>query len=93
MHITNKRKPVETKYTIHGETLETVESTKYLGVHMQKNLNWNTHVNAIAKKANNTCSFLYRNLRKCPKETKELAYRTLVRPIVEYASPVWDPHT
>ena len=33
------------------------------------------------------------NLHRCSKETKEAAYRSPVRPIVEYASPVWDPHT
>ena len=93
MQITNKKKPLNTTYTIHGELLETVDSTKYLGVHLQNNLSWNTHVKEITRKANRTCSFLYRNLKKCPKETKELAYRSLVRPILEYASPVWDPHT
>ena len=93
MHITNKRSRIETQYKIHGESLETVDSTKYLGVNLQENLSWNNHVNQVAKKANNTCSFLYRNLKKCSKETKELAYRSMVRPILEYASPVWDPHT
>ena len=93
MQITNKRKPINSSYTIHGENLELVDSTKYLGVHLQNNLSWNTHVKAITQKANRTCSFLYRNLKKCPKETKELAYRSLVRPILEYASPVWDPYT
>ena len=24
---------------------------------------------------------------------REAAYRSLVRPLVEYISPVWDPHT
>ena len=28
----------------------------------------------------------------CSKEIKSRAYLTLVRPILEYASPVWDPH-
>jgi len=37
--------------------------------------------------------FLKRNLRKCPPKVKEQSYKTLVRPMVEYASTVWDPHT
>ena len=37
--------------------------------------------------------FLRRNLRICSSKTKELAYKSLVRPIVEYASCVWDPYT
>ena len=27
-----------------------------------------------------------------PQDIKEMAYKGLVRPILEYASPVWDPH-
>ena len=36
--------------------------------------------------------FLRRNLSPCPQDVKETAYKGLVRPILEYASPVWDPH-
>ena len=43
-------------------------------------------------KANRTLGFLRRNLSSCPQDVKETAYRGLVRPIPEYASPVWDPH-
>ena len=28
----------------------------------------------------------------CPRRVKEGCYKTLVRPIVEYSSTVWDPH-
>jgi hypothetical protein len=32
-----------------------------------------------------------RNIHACPKEVKEAAHTTLVRPSIEYASAVWDP--
>ena len=29
----------------------------------------------------------------CPPDVKEAAYKGLVRPVLEYGSSVWDPHT
>ena len=40
-----------------------------------------------------TSAFLHRNIRTCPRNIKHLAYTTLVRPLLEYASIIWDPHT
>ena len=34
-----------------------------------------------------------RTLKPCNLEVKERAYLTLVRPILEYAAPVWNPFT
>ena len=39
-----------------------------------------------------TLGFLRRYLGRCATKTKSTAYTTLVRPVLEYASPVWDPH-
>ena len=39
-----------------------------------------------------TLGFLRRNLSSCPQDVKETAYKGLLQPIQEYASPVWDPH-
>ena len=36
--------------------------------------------------------FLRRNLAFAPKSTKEVAYKTLVWPKLEYAAPVWSPY-
>ena len=80
-------------YTIHGHVLEEVDKAKYLGVNIQKNLSWNQHINQIANKANNTIAFLQRNLGKCPQKAKEACFKTLARPMVEYASVIWDPFT
>ena len=38
-------------------------------------------------------AFLQRNIHQCPRETKVLCYKTLLRPVIEYASIIWDPHT
>ena len=34
-----------------------------------------------------------RNLYSCPQHIKKSAYTTHVRPLLEYSSSVWDPHT
>ena len=47
----------------------------------------------ICTKANRTLGFLRRNLFSCPQDVKEAAYKGLVRPVLEYGSSVWDPHT
>ena len=41
---------------------------------------------------NRTLGFLRRNLRVSSKSIKECAYKALVRPQLEYACQVWDPH-
>ena len=93
MHITNKRKPITVPYTIHGHVLEEVDTAKYLEINIHKQLNWNHHISSVKKNANNTRSFLQRNISQCPKKTKELCYRTLVRPLMEYATVIWGPFT
>ena len=43
-------------------------------------------------KATKTFGFLRRNLALAPRHTKEVAYKTLVRPQLEYAAPIWHPY-
>ena len=92
LRITNKRNIINAKYSIHGTTLKTVDEAKYLGVTIQSKLSWKPQINNICKKANSTRGFLQRNLRRCPATVKEQPYKTYVRPTLEYASTVWDPH-
>ena len=89
--ITNKTKPLKTSYTIHDVALESVASAKYLGVEVHRKLKWNTQVAIVCKKANQTINFLARNLRGCKKSIKSRAYTIYVKPILTYASSVWNP--
>ncbi|KAK3106955.1 hypothetical protein FSP39_003887 [Pinctada imbricata] len=81
------------QYTLHGHVLEHVTSAKYLGLNITSDLRWGEHIFNVCNKANRTIGFLRRNLNISSTSVKENAYKTLVRPIVEYASSAWDPFT
>ena len=84
---------IQASYTLEGAVLENVDTIKYLGVTITYDLKWNTHISNICTKANRTLGFLRRTLFSCPKNVKEAANKGMVRPILEYGSSVWDPHT
>jgi len=61
---------------------------------MTSDFSWNKHVDNVVNKANGTLGFLRRNLQiSSPSLMKTTAYTSLVRPVLEYASTVWDPYT
>ena len=91
--ITNKVKPIIGKYQIHDHILEQVHCAKYLGIYIDSKLTFSTLVDAIVKKANTARAFLARNIPLYCRKVKQMAYATYIRLIVEYASPVWHPHT
>ena len=79
--------PVRTTWT------ETVNTDKCLGVTISRDMNWSEHINNVCTKANKTLGFLKRNLKICSRKIKEMAYKSCVRPALEYACTVWDPYT
>ena len=91
MQLTNKHNKIQASYTLEGTVLENVDSIKYLGVTITSDLKWNSHIRNVCSKANRTLGFLRRNLFSCPQDVMEAAYKSLVRPILEYGSTVWDP--
>ena len=90
--INNKVKPIIGKYQVHNHILEQVNCAKYFGIYIDSKLAFNAHVDAIVKKANSTRAFFARNIPRCCRKVKQIAYPTYIRPTVEYASPVLDPH-
>ena len=91
LHITRKVNPLNTKYILHNVELESASAAKYLGVTIADDLSWSPHIDNTTKKTNQTLGFLKRNIRVHNKDLKSVAYKTLVRPQLEYASTVWYP--
>ena len=69
---------LQASYKLEGTVFENVESIKYLGVTITKDLKWNTHVSNVCTKANRTLVFFRRNLFSCPQDVREAAYKGLV---------------
>jgi hypothetical protein len=90
--ITRKKKTISHEYKIHDQVLEKVDSATYLGVELQSNLTWSNHITKTAMKANRQLAFIRRNIKITNTKLKETAYKGLVRPILEYCAPVWNPH-
>ena len=84
--------PRISKYIIDGHVLELKHQHTYLGLIVNETMQWSLHINNLAVKASKVLNFIKRNLSNCSSETKASAYLSLVRPIMEYASCVWDPH-
>ena len=78
---------------MHNQTLDSVSAARSLGVDLSTNMNFNTHVNRITSNANKSLGFIKRNIKSKHPGVREAVYKTIVRPQLEYASPVWGPYT
>ena len=79
--------------SLHNQTLENVQLAKYLGITISDNMDWGQHISDISSKATKTLGFLRRNLAFAPMRTKEVTYKTLVRPKLEFAASIWSPYS
>ena len=73
------RQSLNYAYTFNGEILEVVEKQKDLGITICENLKTSTHIKYIATKANQRIIII------------KTVYKTMIRPVLEYASPAWNP--
>ena len=76
--------------TICSKEPALVNQAKVLGVIIRNDLKWNSHVDSIVRKASKTMYFL-RQLKRANVSCNDLVqfYCMCIRPVVEYASPVF----
>jgi len=92
MHISRSKKVIRRTYTLNGQPMSPVDQATYLGVELSSDLTWGPHVAKVTSKASQTLGFLKRNIHSAKPETKQAAYNSLVRPVLEYSSSAWDPY-
>ena len=70
LRMNKTHKPLTLDYIMEGVTLKPVSHHPYLGVELQKELKWKTHIDNITSKTNRTLGLIKRNLNRFSQEIK-----------------------
>ena len=90
--ITNKRKPIPFAYSINHQPISWSNPVKYLGVQVDSKLNWSKHCKYVVSKGTKSLNYLRRSIFGCSRAAKCAAYKAIIRPTLEYAAVVCNPH-
>jgi len=85
------RNNMQLEYNLNGNPLDHVLEVKDLGVWFANDLKWASHCNHIVKSAWQRVAMIRRCFTSGDPKTLVWAFKVFVRPILEYASPVWSP--
>jgi len=91
MRITHSRDRSETNYFLE-KPLKDADNFKDLDVTITRDLSWGNHISIIVNKANKVLGSIKRSVRTANTNVFSMLYKSLVRPILEYAIPVWCPY-
>ena len=85
-----RTKGAENQYILHNVQIPKADGVKYLGVKLESSLRWNDNTTYITNKASSRLGYIRRTIPPTLPHLRAKAYTTLVRPILEYSSTVWD---
>ena len=92
------KNPPPFRYKMEDETgtvhhLLVVDAVKDLGITISNDLSTKTHVNNVVRTANKVLYTIKRTIKDLNAASGPLLYKSLVRPVLEYANAAWVPHT
>ncbi len=79
------------RYTLNGVYLQPVSEQKDLGVIISSDLKPSIHINKICSKARSKIGLIKRCFTQLSPEKMRILFQSLVRPLLEFASPAWNP--
>ena len=91
--ITNKRNAINFTYSINGQSLSWNNFVKYLDLLVDHKLSWSKHCRHAVKKAIRSLNCLHFSMYGCNRTAKCAAHKAIVRPSLEYAAVVCNPHS
>ena len=77
---------------INQSPLEKFESYCYLGIWLTTLLNWSLQVDSVSNITKKKTGVLYRKFYNAGTSTIRHLYLTCIRPHLEFAAAMWDPH-
>ena len=74
----------------NGENICKVQYHKHLGITLSDNMTWDQHINNICCKAAKRVDSLKRLKYILPRKSLKIIYTSLIRPVIEYGSIIFD---
>ena len=96
LRVTNKINDLQIApqaYQLNNVPLPWGNDCRDLGVLIDGRLNFNSHISLIVHNAHVRAQLILRSFRSRNRELLTRAFTTYVRPLLEYCSSVWNPHT
>jgi hypothetical protein len=75
---------------LNGEQIKEVPCHKHLGLTFNRTLNWSDHIGQLVTKASRCVGLLKQISRDVPRQCLEILYKSMVRPLLEYADVIFD---
>ena len=82
---------IKFSYSLNGVVLQEVDSQRDLGILINNKLTLVNHIESITTKAMQRLHLIRRCFSRLSKEKLKTLYTSIVRPVLEYGSVVWNP--
>jgi hypothetical protein len=79
------------KFHLDSHPITHTKTAKDLGVTVDSDLKFKSHIKDIVTRANQRCSLIHRCFLSRDPSNLTRAYKVYVRPLLEYASTIWSP--
>ena len=90
MVISNIQSEYNLQFKYDGNLLDNVDKHKHLGFIISSNNKWTNHIDSILISASIQVNYLRKLKYQLPRTVLNKLYCTYIRPLLEYASGVWD---
>jgi Reverse transcriptase (RNA-dependent DNA polymerase) len=91
--ISKSQSKFDSEYSINNVVIPKESQIKCLGVNISDDMKWSIHTDYITAKAFRILNMIRRTLSGSRRVALRTAYLSLVRPIILYGTPAWNPIT
>ena len=75
---------------LNGVTIKRVETFKYLGIVLNSNISWSSHIAYLYDKVSSRISILKRIMPCLTLPSAQTVYKSAIQPLFDYCGVVWD---
>ena len=74
---------------VNNKNIESVNTTKLLGIYLDRNLTWNDHVDVTSRKINKRLGLLKRSKGFISCQVRLTFFNAIVQPVMDYGACIW----